>query len=122
MPTSEQTTFWLTSNPYGESFDHLKYLIHYPYGCIEQTTSSTRPLLYVGNIVEQSIRSSRSSRSKTWCYRHQPRAVDGDAVGRLRLLARARRSPSSGAPYATHMLLDAKKAGYAVPDDRLQAC
>jgi len=46
-PTSETTTFWLTTNPYGEAFEHLKYLIHYPYGCIEQTTSTTRPLLYV---------------------------------------------------------------------------
>src|SRR5687768_16867024 len=26
-----------------------------------------------------------------------------------------------GTAYATHMLLDAKKAGYAVPEDRLQA-
>ena len=53
VPTSEQTTFWLTNNPYGESFEHLQYLIHYPYGCIEQTTSSTRPLLYVASLVEQ---------------------------------------------------------------------
>jgi len=50
---SETTTFWMTTNPYGESFDHLGYLIHYPYGCIEQTTSSTRPLLYVASLVEQ---------------------------------------------------------------------
>ena len=52
-PTSERTTFWLTNNPYGEAFDHLKYLIRYPYGCIEQTTSSTRPLLFVSDILVQ---------------------------------------------------------------------
>src|SRR5204862_6909553 len=40
QPTSEKTTFWLTTNPYGEAFEHLEYLIHYPYGCIEQTTST----------------------------------------------------------------------------------
>ena len=51
-PTSETTTFWLTTNPYGESFDHLRYLIHYPYGCIEQTTSTTLPLLHVGALAE----------------------------------------------------------------------
>ena len=25
VPTSETTTFWLTSNPYGEAFEHLEY-------------------------------------------------------------------------------------------------
>jgi uncharacterized protein YfaS (alpha-2-macroglobulin family) len=32
MPTSEQSTFWMTANPYGQAFDHLKHLVHYPYG------------------------------------------------------------------------------------------
>jgi alpha-2-macroglobulin len=32
MPTSEDSTFWVTSNPYGQAFDHLKHLVHYPYG------------------------------------------------------------------------------------------
>jgi len=32
MPTSEQSTFWMTTNPYGQTFDHLKHLVHYPYG------------------------------------------------------------------------------------------
>ena len=51
VPMSERSTFWVTSNPYGEAFDHLKHLVRYPYGCIEQTTSSTRPLLFVGNLL-----------------------------------------------------------------------
>src|SRR6185503_8985157 len=50
VPTSETTTFWMTANPFGESFDNLSYLIHYPYGCIEQTTSATRPLLYLAQL------------------------------------------------------------------------
>ncbi|HYV48464.1 MAG TPA: MG2 domain-containing protein [Myxococcaceae bacterium] len=32
MPTSEDSTFWVTANPYGQAFDHLKHLVHYPYG------------------------------------------------------------------------------------------
>lgn len=31
-PTSESSTFWVTRNPYGESFNHLTYLLRYPYG------------------------------------------------------------------------------------------
>lgn len=31
-PTSERSTLWVTTNPYGSAFDHLKYLLTYPYG------------------------------------------------------------------------------------------
>ena len=37
--------------PVRRGFDHLTYLVRYPYGCIEQTTSTTRPLLYVSHLV-----------------------------------------------------------------------
>ncbi len=32
LPTSERSTFWVTSNPYGDVLDHVSYLLHYPYG------------------------------------------------------------------------------------------
>jgi len=120
-PTSEKTTFWLTSNPYGESFEHLKYLIHYPYGCIEQTTSTTRPLLYVGSLAEQVDDKLAALQIE-----------DMILAGINRVLSMETPSggfgywPGSTEPlewataYATHMLLDAKKAGYAVPDDRMK--
>ena len=121
MPTSEQTTFWVTNNPYGDSFAHLGYLIHYPYGCIEQTTSTTRPLLYIASLVEQvdpqiaemkiedmvlaGINRIFSMETPSGGFGYWP----GDTV------------PLEWATaYATDMLLDAKKAGYAVPEDRLK--
>ena len=52
LPTSERSTFWVTTNPYAESMQHLSYLVRYPYGCIEQTTSSTRPLLFVSQLMD----------------------------------------------------------------------
>ena len=122
VPTSERSTFWLTPIPYGEAFDHLKYLIRYPYGCIEQTTSSTRPLLFVDDIVElvdptiakkkdeidrmvrHGIRRVLSMQTSSGGFAYWP----GD------------RSPNSwGTAYATHMLMDAKAQGYEVPQRRL---
>jgi len=121
MPTSETTTFWLTSNPYGESFEHLKYLIHYPYGCIEQTTSSTRPLLYVGALAEQVD-------PKLAALKLEDMVISG--INRIFSM----QTPAGGfgywpgstdpedwsTAYAVHMLLDAKQAGYALPEDRLK--
>lgn len=121
VPTSEKSTMWVTSNPYGESFDHLKYLIRYPYGCIEQTTSSTRPLLFVSNIignvdptlvadgkvddmVMSGVNRVLSMQTPSGGFAYWP----GDT------------EPSDwGTAYATHMLIDAQKAGYTVPQDRL---
>lgn len=120
LPTSEQTTFWLTNNPYGESFENLQHLVHYPYGCIEQTASSTRPLLFIGSLVEQVDPELANIKLE-----------DMVLSGINRILAME--TPSGGfgywpgateplewaTAYAMHFLLDAKKAGYAVPDDRL---
>lgn len=35
----------VTNSRIGETVDALEYLLHYPYGCVEQTTSSTLPWL-----------------------------------------------------------------------------
>jgi alpha-2-macroglobulin len=122
LPTTERTTFWVTANPYGESFDHLKYLIRYPYGCVEQTVSSSRPLLFIGKFLP-SI---------------DPRATLGVGVDELimhgvnRVLAM--QTPDGGfaywpggneptpwgTAYALHFLIDAKKAGYPISEGNLE--
>jgi uncharacterized protein YfaS (alpha-2-macroglobulin family) len=120
VPTSETTTFWLTNNPYGESFDHLKYLIHYPYGCIEQTTSSTRPLLYVGSIVEQVDPELAQLKIEDMVLSGINRVLSMETPsGGFGYWPGSDHPVDWGTAYATHMLLDAKKAGYTVPDDRI---
>jgi uncharacterized protein YfaS (alpha-2-macroglobulin family) len=124
LPTSERSTFWVTSNPYGESFDHLAYLVTYPYGCLEQTTSSTRPLLFVKNLL-QSVDPTLVAQGG--------KLEDMVMHGVNRVLSMQTPSGAFGywigdtqpAPwasaYATHMLLDAQRAGYPVPQDRLES-
>ena len=114
------TTFWLTNNPYGESFEHLQYLVHYPYGCIEQTTSSTRPLLYVGSLVEQVDPQLAELKIEDMVLSGINRVLSMETPsGGFGYWPGATEPLEWATAYATHMLLDAKKAGYAVPDDRL---
>jgi len=121
VPTSETTTFWLTSNPYGESFEHLKYLIHYPYGCIEQTVSSTRPLLYAGSFVEQLDPEMAQLKLEDMVISGINRILSMEtASGGFGYWPGSTEPLEWGTAYATHLLLDAKKAGYAVPDDRMK--
>ncbi|QSQ16790.1 alpha-2-macroglobulin family protein [Myxococcus landrumensis] len=120
-PTTERSTLWVTTNPYAQSLQHLSYLARYPYGCVEQTTSSTRPLLFVSELVDNI----------------DPTLTKGGALADMvtsginRVLSMQTPSggfgywPGStdpvewGTAYATHMLMDAQKQKYVVPQDRL---
>lgn len=121
LPTSERSTFWVTGNPYGESFDHLAYLVRYPYGCIEQTTSSTRPLLFVSgllNDVDPTLVASGKLEDMVMHGVNRVLSMQTPAGGFGYWVGDT--TPTAwGSAYATHMLLDAQKAGYKVPQARL---
>ncbi|HXT51594.1 MAG TPA: hypothetical protein VN811_11160, partial [Thermoanaerobaculia bacterium] len=121
LPLTERTMLWVTSNPYGEAFGHLRELLHYPYGCIEQTTSTTRPLLYASHLVG-SLDPAMAG----------PGAVEKMVqAGIERILSM--QTPSGGfgywpgdseptpwgSAYATHVLLDAQRLRYPVPQGRI---
>jgi len=114
---------WISGRPDVQLNGGLDWLLRYPYGCCEQTTSSAFPLLYLADLVA----------------RTRPVGL-GDVdtkrfvmAGIYRLLTMQRES-GGFAPwpdcrteaqwisiYASHFLVEAKKAGYAVPEDRLAA-
>ncbi len=93
----------------------LDYLLHYPYGCIEQTLSGGFPQLYVDKLFELDARQQRSV----------PRHIKA-TIKRLKKF-----QTSSGGftywpggdyynqwanSYAGHFLLEAKALGYTVPE------
>jgi alpha-2-macroglobulin len=120
VPTSESTTFWMTANPFAEVFDHLGYLVHYPYGCIEQTTSATRPLLYVGSLVEQVDPRLAEAKIEDMVLAGINRVFSMETPsGGFGYWPGATEPLEWATAYATDMLLDARQRGYAVPADRL---
>src|SRR5699024_3734652 len=48
---SENSTIRLSSKPYSSAFEHLSSLVRYPYGCLEQTISQLRPVVYLPELV-----------------------------------------------------------------------
>lgn len=99
----------------------LDYLIQYPYGCIEQTTSSVFPQLYLKNLLKMTDpRFSRDAEIDRNIYQ---------GINRLMSMARADGSfaywPGAGdaypygSVYAAHFLAEAARAGYAVPEFQL---
>lgn len=100
----------------------LQYLLRYPYGCLEQTTSASFPLLYLPDLANQTFDKSMTKDS----VRHYVN------TGIWRILAMQQADGGFtywpgyqdlspwGSSYATHFLLEARKAGYEVPQGGLE--
>ncbi|MDR1865305.1 MAG: hypothetical protein LBR08_07010 [Bacteroidales bacterium] len=98
----------------------LHYLIHYPHGCIEQTTSSVFPQLYLDNVMELNTQSKRNIENNIKA-----------GLNRLRLFITPQGgfgywpgsyTPNSwGSSYGGHFMLEAENKGYALPAGMKQA-
>ena len=102
----------------------LDYLNRYPYGCLEQTTSTAFPLVYLPELGEKIGPG----------FANKEAIADKVQVGITRLLGM--RAPDGGLSmwqggtdtwqwgtvYATHFLVEASAAGHKVPDDFKARC
>lgn len=119
-PTTERSSLWVTGNPYGQAMGHLKHLIRYPYGCVEQTTSSTRPLLFVSNLVPAVMPEIAGGELEKMVMSGVDRILSMQTPsGGFGYWPGASEPLPWGTAYATHMLLDAKELQYPVPQDRI---
>lgn len=94
----------------------LQYLMMYPHGCIEQTTSSVFPQLVVGNLLELSPKDKEtiSKNVKAGIKRIQ-RFQTGE--GGFSYWPGEGSASEWGSNYAGHFLLEAEKLGYNVPSN-----
>ncbi len=92
----------------------IKYLIRYPYGCIEQTTSSAFPQLYLDDLLElnpRQIKNIEKNIQKTI----ERLSLFQLSNGGLSYWAGNNSVSNWGSIYAYHFLLEAKEKGYFVP-------
>lgn len=93
----------------------LKYLIRYPYGCVEQTTSSVFPQLYLETVTELSDK--RKYKIETNIKRGLERlSLFQTSSGGLAYWPGDNSVNEWGTNYASHFILEAKDKGYYVPD------
>jgi uncharacterized protein YfaS (alpha-2-macroglobulin family) len=98
----------------------LHYLINYPHGCIEQTTSSVFPQLFLDNVMDMNAASRQNIETNIKA-----------ALNRLRLFITPQggfgywpgdHTPNSwGSSYGGHFMLEAESKGYALPAGMKQA-
>jgi uncharacterized protein YfaS (alpha-2-macroglobulin family) len=96
----------------------LRYLMEYPHGCVEQTTSAAFPQLYL-SVVKQ-LTDAELTRTKT----NITRAIDRlkqfvTRDGGFAYWPGNEDSDSWGSTYAGHFLIEAGQNGYYIPNDML---
>ncbi|WP_449224257.1 alpha-2-macroglobulin family protein [Aquimarina rubra] len=92
----------------------LKYLIRYPHGCVEQTTSAAFPQLYLSDVF------TLSSDKQKKIQRHMEAAIYRlkrfiQPNGGMSYWPGYRSADDWGTSYAGHFLLEANKKGYVLP-------
>lgn len=96
----------------------LRYLIDYPHGCIEQTTSKAFPQLYLPDVVEMSVRMQQETRANVEAAIRKLRGFQqGD--GQFSYWPGTSHVDTWCSIYAGHFLVEAERKGSAVPADML---
>ncbi|ELR69099.1 hypothetical protein C900_05488 [Fulvivirga imtechensis AK7] len=119
MSETNKATLEVSNIPPINLEKRLRYLIRYPHGCIEQTTSSVFPQLFLADItpltdaqkqkIEENIKAGierlRSFQKSDGGFAYWPGGDDSD---------------SWGSTYAGHFLAEAEKRGYNVPGNMMR--
>jgi alpha-2-macroglobulin len=121
LPESVTRRLQVSKEPTLELGHGFQYLLRYPYGCIEQTTSAAFPLLYLPDLANRTFDKSMG--------KDAARDYVMSGVWRILSMQQANGSFSYwsgsyeltpwGTSYATHFLVEAKKAGYEIPKIQL---
>ncbi|MBN2745564.1 MAG: hypothetical protein JXR34_02475 [Bacteroidales bacterium] len=98
----------------------LDYLIHYPYGCLEQTISSVFPQLYLSSIINLSDDQITEIQENINAGLQRLRRFQLPN-GAFSYWPEREYSSVWATNYAGHFLLEAKAKGYKIPEDMLSA-
>jgi len=124
LASSFSQTIYASLQPTINLVGALEYVVHYPYGCLEQTTSSVFPLIPLKELSKQ------VAFKNTTLGQEAPDFIQA-AVSRILSMQRydgfamwpgAYHVARYESVYASHFLVEAANAGYSVPSDVIPFC
>ncbi len=123
LPYGRRSFVTVSPFPVANFSKQLKFLVGYPHGCLEQTTSKAFPQIYLRDIAVILDPSILDKGSPTYFV--------NEAISKITLMQTNDGAfeywPGGGysnpwtTVYVTHFLIEAKKAGYVVPEATLKA-
>ncbi|AMJ64652.1 alpha-2-macroglobulin family protein [Hymenobacter sp. PAMC 26628] len=121
LPASLRSQLVISRSPLTEFSKDLRYLLQYPYGCLEQTVSAAFPQLYYGDLAA-TLQQKTGAPAKA--QRYNPNANVQAAIRKIESMQLYNGSLSYwpggdydnwwATAYAAHFLLEAQQAGFAV--------
>ncbi len=127
LPGTSASVLEVSSVPPMDLGRRLEFLVHYPYGCVEQTTSSAFAQLGVGRVVDVSPETRKTMEANVRAgiqrltafqtpegdFAYWPVASGGVAAPRRGV------SDEWLSSWVGHFLVEARRAGYQVPGEML---
>jgi uncharacterized protein YfaS (alpha-2-macroglobulin family) len=95
--------------------NRLQYLMRYPHGCIEQTTSSVFPQLFLSNLMELSSEQKSKIETNIKAGINRLRNFQIHSGGLSYWPGEADEASDWGTNYAGHFMIEAKNIGYDMP-------
>ena len=125
IPGSNFASLVIARRPNLNLANRLRWLMRYPYGCLEQTTSAVFPQLYLKDFLRDPEISGKPLTAEQYAAQ-----IDHNINSAIRRFSRFQTAsggfaywPGSGSVnpwsnnYAGHFLIEAKRLGYHVPQD-----
>ena len=122
IPATASAKLVISQNPLVQFTRPLSYLISYPYGCIEQTTSTAFPQIYYADLVKNMKYGSMRDQNPSSNVQKAIHKLQGMQLynGSLSYWPGGNDETWWGTNYAIHFLCESRKAGYEVNDLTIQ--
>jgi uncharacterized protein YfaS (alpha-2-macroglobulin family) len=114
---SKHGNLYISSSPLIHFVKELKYLVGYPYGCAEQTTSKAFPQLYYADMMKElDIKQEKKGRGSRYNVNEAIRKLQTmqRSDGGIGMWYGSGSSSWWASAYVAHFLTEAKNAGYVV--------
>ena len=123
LPNGRKSYLTVSPFPVANFAKELKYLVGYPHGCLEQTTSKAFPQIYLRDIAVLLDPTILEKGSPTYFVNEAITKITGmqGNDGRFSYWPGGSEVNTWATVYATHFLIEAKKAGYSVPEGTLKS-
>ncbi len=122
IPNTQRSTLIISKFPAAQFAQHVKYLIGYPHGCLEQTTSKLFAMLYAEEIARAVANDELKSENVSYYVKQGIQKIETMQLvnGDFSYWQGGNEGNWWASVYATHCLLEAQKAGYSVDKKVLQ--